>query len=107
MPTTFKHPLCFRFSNQSPACIILLSMHATCPIPLILLDLMPLVMHGKDSSKCSTVLRFFQFDQAVPYFHQLFNFSVHLTTQNMCDPQLPYIHITTNTTSTTITTTIK
>jgi len=79
-------------------------MHATCPIPPILLDLMPLVMYGKDSSKCSTVLRFFQFDQAVAYFHQLFHFSVHLT-QNICDPQLTYIHITTNTTTTTTTTT--
>jgi hypothetical protein len=71
-------------------------MHATCPIPLILLDLMPLVTYGKDSSKCSTVLKFFQFDQVVAHVHQLFHFSVHLTTQNICDPQPTYIHITLN-----------
>ena len=94
MPTPFKQPLSFRVFNQSPACIILLSMHAACPIPLILLDLMPLVMYGKDSSKCSTVLRFFQFGHTVAYFHQLFHFSVYLTTQNIGDPQLTHIHIT-------------
>jgi hypothetical protein len=48
------------------------------------------------------VLRFFQFDQVVAHFHQLFHFSVHLTTQNICDPQPTYIHITLNNNTTTI-----
>ena len=96
MSTPFKQPLSFRFSIQSPECIIVLSIYATCPIPLILHDPMPLVIYGKDSSKCSTVLRFFQFDQVVAHFHQLFHFTVPLTTQNICDPQPTYTHITLN-----------